>query len=157
MMVAQGKMCYNIIKYLGGINMVNFMAGQKGQGKTRRIKDMANETVKSTDGHIVYIDDDRRHTREIHRDIRFVEAGKHVLSNYREFIGFVLGILSQNADIEHIYVDGLCNVIKTVDNEALLKLTRKLEAIAARDHVKFIISLNLEPETLPEEIKKLLI
>lgn len=137
--------------------MVSFMAGQKGQGKTRKLIDMANEAVKSTDGHLVYIDDDRRHTRDIHRDIRFVEAGKHVLSQYREFVGFIMGILSQNADIEHIYVDGLCNIVKTIDNESLQKLTRKLEAISKRDQVAFTISVNREPADLPEDIQKLLI
>jgi len=137
--------------------MIKFMAGQKGQGKTRKLIDMANDAIKSADGHLVFIDDDRRHTRDIHRDIRFVESGKHVLSNYREFIGFVRGILSQNSDIEHIYVDGLCNIIKTLDNEALIKLTRKLDNISTMDHVEFTISVNLEPEDLPEEIRALLI
>jgi hypothetical protein len=133
------------------------MAGQKGQGKTRKIIDMANAAAKVADGVLVYIDDDRRHSREISRDIRFVEAGKGVLSNYREFVGFILGILSQNSDIEHIYVDGLCNVIKNLDNESLQKLTRKLDAISQRDEVSFTISVNYEPDTLPDDIKALLI
>jgi len=137
--------------------MVKFMAGQKGEGKTRKLIDMANDAIKSTDGHIVYIDDDRRHTRDIDRDIRFVEAGKHVLSNYREFVGFILGILSQNSDINHIYVDGLGNIIKTLDNDSVEKLTRKLQIISERDHVEFIISINQEPADLPESINKLLI
>jgi hypothetical protein len=137
--------------------MVQFMAGQKGQGKTRKLIDMANEAVKTTDGYLVYIDDDQRHTREIHRDVRFVEAGKHVLSQYREFVGFVMGILSQNADIKHIYVDGLCNIVKTLDNEAVSKLTRKLAIISERDEVDFTISINREPADLPEEIQQLLI
>ncbi|MCL2363504.1 MAG: hypothetical protein FWC71_02445 [Defluviitaleaceae bacterium] len=137
--------------------MIKFMAGQKGQGKTRKIIEMANEAIKSADGHLVFIDDDRRHTRDIDRDIRFVESGKHILSNYREFIGFVRGILSQNSDIEHIYVDGLCNIIKTLDNEALLKLTKKLEMISTIDHVEFTISVNMEPEDLPEEIRTMLL
>jgi hypothetical protein len=137
--------------------MVKFMAGQKGQGKTRKLIDMANAAVKQADGHLVYIDDDMRHTREIDRTIRFVEAGKGVLSNYREFVGFVLGIMSMDADVEHIYVDGLSNIVKTLDNESLQKLTKKLEAISHRDGVIFTISINYEPETLPEDIKELLI
>ncbi|MCL2604494.1 MAG: hypothetical protein FWD90_08440 [Defluviitaleaceae bacterium] len=137
--------------------MVRFMAGQKGQGKTRKLIDMANDAVKQADGHLVFIDDDRRHTRDISRDIRFVEAGKGVLSNYREFVGFILGILSMDADVEHIYIDGLCNIVKTLDNnESLQKLNRKLEAISHRDGVKFTISVNYEPDTLPDDIQALL-
>ncbi|MCL2189257.1 MAG: hypothetical protein FWB87_10875 [Defluviitaleaceae bacterium] len=137
--------------------MVKFMAGQKGQGKTRKLIEMANEALKTADGHLVYIDDDRRHSREVDRDIRFVESGKGVLSNYREFVGFILGILSMDGDVEHIYIDGLCNVVKTLDNEGLSKLTKKLQDISRRDEVSFTISINLEPSELPEEIKGLLI
>ena len=136
--------------------MVKFLAGQKGQGKTRKLIDMANDAITKADGHLVYIDDDRRHTREIDRDVRFVEAGKHVLSNYREFIGFVRGIMSMDSDVQHIYVDGLCNVIKNLDNDCLVKLVAKLEAICQRDDVSFTITVNKEPDDLPEEVKSLL-
>ena len=133
--------------------MVNFMAGLKGEGKTQRLISMANEHLKTADGHLVFIDDDRRHTRSVHRDIRFVEVAKGTLSNYREFIGFILGILSQNSDIQHIYVDGITNIIKTLDDEALIKLQKRLEIISTLHIVSFTISINIEPEKLPKEIK----
>ena len=137
--------------------MVKFMAGQKGEGKTKKLIEMANAQVKLTDGHLVYIDDDRRHTREIDRDIRFVEAGRGELSNYREFIGFVLGILSQNSDIKHIYVDGLNNIIKTVDGESLIKLATRLTRMAKEEALAFTISVNWEKEELPNEIVEMLV
>ena len=133
--------------------MVKFMAGLKGEGKTKKLISMANEHVKVADGHLVFIDDDRRHTREINRDIRFVEVSKGTLSNYREFIGFTLGILSQNSDIQHIYIDGITNIIKTLDDEALVKLQKRLELISKLNTVAFTISINIEPEKLPDEIK----
>ena len=133
--------------------MVKFMAGLKGEGKTKKLISMANEHVKTADGHLVFIDDDRRHTREINRDIRFVEVSKGTLSNYREFIGFILGILSQNSDIQHIYIDGITNIIKTLDDEALVKLQKRLELISKLNSVAFTISINIEPEKLPDEIK----
>ncbi|MCL2528538.1 MAG: hypothetical protein FWE42_08995 [Defluviitaleaceae bacterium] len=132
---------------------VLFMAGLKGEGKTRKLIDMANNEAKTTDGHLVFIDDDKRHIHDVHRDIRFVETGKGLLSNYREFTGFILGILSQNSDIQHIYVDGLNNIIETVDIEALLKLQARLESIAKVDEVNFTISVNWDKESLPEGIK----
>ena len=137
--------------------MVSFMAGLKGEGKTRKLIDTANAEAKVTEGHLVFIDDDKRHIFDLHRDIRFVEAGKRQLSNYREFVGFVMGILSQNSDIKHIYVDGLSNVVEHVDNEALLKLKARLETIAIVDSVNFTISVNYDRESLPEEIKAVLV
>jgi len=138
-------------------NRVAFMAGQKGEGKTRKLKDMVNSEAKTTDGHLVFIDDDRRHIHDIHRDVRFVETGKGLLSNYREFTGFILGVLSQNSDIQHIYVDGLNNIVETVDNESLLKLQARLETIAKVDDVNFTVSVNYDKDSLPEKIKAALI
>ena len=142
-----------MVEVKNGKNRVSFMAGLKGEGKTRKLIDMANSEAKTTDGHLVFIDDDKRHIFDLHRDIRFVETGKGLLSNYREFTGFVLGILSQNSDIQHIYVDGLNNIIQTVDNESLIKLHTRLEAIARVDDVDFTISVNWDKASLPEEIK----
>jgi len=136
---------------------VKFMAGQKGEGKTRKIIEMANNEAKVTDGHLVFIDDDKRHIHDLAREIRFVETGKGLLSNYREFTGFLLGVLSQNSDIQHIYVDGLNNIIETVDIEALLKLKARLETIARIDDVCFTISIHFEKDALPEEIKAVLV
>jgi len=136
---------------------VAFMAGQKGEGKTRKLIDMANSEAKTTDGHLVFIDDDKRHMHDVHRDIRFVETGKGLLSNHREFTGFILGILSQNSDIQHIFVDGLNNIVETVDNESLVKLQKRLEVIAKVDDVNFTVSVNYDKESLPEEIKAALV
>jgi len=134
------------------------MAGKKGEGKTRKLIEMANECAKVTDGHVVFIDDDKRHIFDLHRDIRFVEAGKGELATYRELVGYILGILSQNSDINHIYIDGLSNILEnTVDNELLLKLKARLDSIGKTDQVEFVISIHVEPDSLPVEIKATLV
>ena len=137
--------------------MIQFLAGKKGEGKTKKLIDMANIATKTTDGHLVFIDDDRRHMFDLHRDIRFVDTANFPLSNYREFIGFIYGILSQNGDIVEVFVDGLTNIIKTLENEDLVKLINKLEKISKDNSVKFVISINCEPSELPEEAKNLVI
>lgn len=137
--------------------MIKLIAGGKGEGKTKRLIQLANDSIKTTDGHIVFIDDDKRHIYDLHYDIRFVETIDYPLSNYREFIGFVCGILSQDNDIVEIFVDGLTNLIKTFDNDALLKLVAKLERISESHGVNFIMSINCNPNDLPDETKKLLV
>jgi len=137
--------------------MVQFIAGGKGEGKTKKLIDNANAQVKTTDGHLVFIDDDRRHMYDLHRDIRFVETGRGLLSNYREFIGFVMGILSQNSDIQTIYIDGVTNIIAMIDAVDLVKMTKRLESISKADHVDFVACINWKTEELPDEIKLLLI
>ncbi|MBE6013661.1 hypothetical protein [Anaeropeptidivorans aminofermentans] len=137
--------------------MIQFITGRKGEGKTKRLIEMANEAGKTTDGHVVFIDDDSRHIYDLHYDIRFVETGSFDLFNYREFVGFVYGILSQNSDITDIFVDGLTNIIGKMDNEDLVKLVKKLDVLSGTNSVNFIISMNCVPEELPEEVKALMI
>lgn len=137
--------------------MIQFITGRKGEGKTKRLIEMANEAGKTTDGHVVFIDDDSRHIYDLHYDIRFVETGSFDLFNYREFVGLIFGILSQNSDITDIFVDGLTNIIEKIDNEDLVKLVRKLGVLSGANSVNFIISMNSVPEELPEEVKALMI
>ncbi|MCL2285390.1 MAG: hypothetical protein FWC32_03390 [Firmicutes bacterium] len=142
--------------------MVKFLAGLKGEGKTRKLIDMANENVKITDGNLVFIDDDIRHIHDLHRDIRFVETQKGLLANYRELIGFILGILSQNSDITHIYVDGLSNIIGNIcditpETEDLIKLKKRLDLLSQKENVGFTITIHCNKEDLPEEIKEALL
>ena len=139
--------------------MVRFMAGAMGTGKTRRMIELANENAKVTDGCLVYIDDDRRHTRYIDWNIRFVEAKKGILETYREFVSFIWGILTQNSDIKHIYVDGLTNIVVygAINNDTLLLLKNELVRFSEEFNVDFTISIHYEKDILPEEIKELLI
>lgn len=138
--------------------MIKLLAGGKGEGKTKRLIDMSNEAVKTTDGHIVFIDDDRRHIYDLHYDIRFVDTTEFPLSNYRELVGFIYGILSQDNDIVEIYIDGIQNIIKTFDYEAFTKLQVKLDRLSAAQGVGFVISMNCENiDELPDEIKRLII
>jgi len=142
--------------------MVKFLAGLKGEGKTRKIIEMANQHVKTTDGHIVFIDDDKRHIHDLHRNIRFVESEKGLLANYREFVGFVLGILSQNSDITHIYVDGINNIVCSIcdinpQSEEIVKLKNRLNELSAKENVEFVITLHCNTEDLPEDVKAALI
>ncbi len=137
--------------------MVQFIVGEKGQGKTKRLIQLCNEAGNKSDGNVVFIDDDRRHIYDLNHKVRFVETGNFPLSNYREFIGFVCGILSQDNDITHVFVDGLTNVIKTLDNESLVKLVAKLEKLSSDNSLDFIISINKKVADFPEDIENLII
>ncbi|MCL2421486.1 MAG: hypothetical protein FWD03_06465 [Defluviitaleaceae bacterium] len=132
--------------------MVQFIAGNKGEGKTKVLIEKANQQLKVTDGNLVFIDDDRRTTSDLHYNIRFVEAGKGILSNYREFAGFVLGILAMDNDIKTVYIDGLTNIITKLDSEELVKLANRLKVLSDKNEVDFIACINWKQEDLPAEV-----
>jgi len=135
--------------------MVQFIAGGKGEGKTKQLIDKANQQLKVTDGNLVFIDDDRRTSSDLHYNIRFVEAGKRVLSNYREFSGFVLGILAMDNDIKTVYIDGVTNIIENLEADDLVKLAKRLTDLSERNEVEFVACINWKKEDLPSEIQDL--
>jgi len=137
--------------------MIKLIVGQKGLGKTKKLIDMANSAAKTSDGHVVFIDRDKQHIYDLHYDVRFVETENFPLSNYRELVGFVCGILSQDNDIKEIFVDGLTKVIHDIDNDGLLKLCKKFETLSQTNEVDFVMSMNCDAETLPDELKSLTI
>ena len=137
--------------------MIRFLVGEKGHGKTKRLIELANERVKTTDGHLVFIERDRSHMYDLHYQLRYVETASFPMSNYREFIGFICGILSQDNDIEEIFVCGYAKVVRDIDNESLVKMVRKLEELSKLNHVDFSISLTAVPEELPEYIQALVV
>jgi hypothetical protein len=71
------------------------------------------------------------------------------------FVGFICGVLSQNSDIKEIYVDGLTNIVETVDNDSIIRLTEEFEILSKDNSVDFIISVNWDEDKLPEAIKEL--
>ena len=85
--------------------MVQLIVGSKGLGKTQYLIDQANEAVKNAAGHVVYIDKSTRHMFELSNKIRLIDASRYPLKNGDEFIGFICGVLSQDHDLEKIFLE----------------------------------------------------
>ena len=134
--------------------MVQILAGEKGEGKTKILIDLANESVSTSDGDVIYIDDDKRHIYDLNHKIRFVEVSEFPLANYRELIGFIYGIFSQNSDITKVFVDGIFKIVQSLGNEDLIKLVTRLDSMSKAYNVDFVLAGNLDPAELPKEVEQ---
>lgn len=137
--------------------MIQILIGEKGEGKTKRLIDMSNEAGKLSDGHIVFIDDDNRHMYDLHYNIRFVDTTGFKMEDQRIFFGFICGILSQDGDIEKIYIDGLNNIIKYMTDDDLFAFINELEKLSEKANVDFVMTISRDKETVPEALKSYLI
>lgn len=136
--------------------MIQIISGEQGEGKTKHLIDMANKKLKETHGHIVYLDNDRGHMYELHHKIRFIVVDEFPIDDYKEFFGFVCGIISQDHDIEHIFIDGLLKLTHLKLNEAQ-KLLEELKRITKKYNVHFIIGMNCKIKEVPDPLKSYLI
>jgi len=136
--------------------MIQILAGEKGEGKTKRILAMANEAAKTANGHVVFIDDDSRHMYDLHYNIRFVKTN-HTMDDQKTFSGFICGILSQDRDIEKIFIDGLHNIIKNLTTDGIAGFVSEIEEISKENNVDFTFIISGKADALPENAKKYVI
>jgi hypothetical protein len=136
--------------------MIQIIAGDKGEGKTKHLIDMANKSAKSSAGHVVYLDNDHDHMYDLHHNVRFIEVTDFPISGNKEFFGFICGVLSQDHDIDHVFIDGLLKLTHLSLEDAHLFL-EKVKEIAEKYTVKFIIGMNCKEKEIPEHLKTFLI
>lgn len=136
--------------------MIQLIAGEKGKGKTKSLIKMANEAAATTRGHVIFIDDDKRHIYDLSHQIRFIEATEFPIENLDEFFGFVCGILSEDFDIEHIFIDGLLKIAHITEDMSAM-LIHKLKELSEKFNIRFVISISCKVDILPDNLRAYLV
>lgn len=134
--------------------MIQILAGEKGEGKTKRLIEMANEAGKEAKGSVVFIDDDKRHMYDLKPNLRFVETSEFKVNNYETLIGFIYGLISQNRDIEKIYIDGLAKIVKNISSEDINDFILALEKISEKNDIDFTLIVSGNTNSLPAKVKE---
>lgn len=132
--------------------MVQLIVGNKGKGKTKHLLEKVNLQVKETKGNIVYLDKSTKHMYELNNKVRLIDVSVYPIRNADEFVGFVCGIISQDHDLEQIYLDSFLTTAKLEGLDATATL-EQLEEIGDKFGVSFIISMSLDKEDVPAEFQ----
>lgn len=134
------------------ITMIQIIAGEKGNGKTKCLLDKVNSEIKSVHGNIVYLDKNSKHMYELNNKVRLIDASEFMIDNADNFIGFICGVISQDHDLEQMYLDSFLKVAKLEDADISATLN-KLETIGEKYHVTFVLSISIDSAKLPEDMK----
>ena len=137
--------------------MVKILAGEKGEGKTKRMIDMANAAGKEAKGNIVFVDDDNSHMYDLHYSVRFVETPKFIMEDPQVFRGFVCGILSQNSDIETIYIYGLNHIMDRISDADFTAFIQELDKTSKEAEMDMVMIISRKTDALPAEVQQYLI
>ena len=132
--------------------MVQLIVGRKGKGKTKQLLDKVNTEIKDIDGNVVYLDKNTKHMFELNNRIRLINVSDYLVTNRDEFIGFVSGIISQDHDLEQMYLDGFMD-ISHAKAEEVGDIFDKLEIISNKFNVGIVLSVSLDEHELPENWK----
>ena len=126
--------------------MIQIFMSKRGSGKSKYMISHANNGLKDTKGHIVFIDDDNRAMHELDREENFE------LRDLNSLYGFICGIVSQDYDVDMIYVDGLMGKMD-FDRDDAKDEFEKLSKLSDRSKITIFFALNDTEET-PEYLKK---
>ena len=132
--------------------MVQMIVGNKGKGKTKYLLDKVNSEIKEVAGNIVYLDKSTKHMYELNNKIRLIDVSDYMIDNSDAFVGFILGIISQDHDLQQMYLDSFLKIAK-LEGKDITETIQKLEAISEKFKVDFTLSVSVEAEDVAEAIK----
>ena len=108
-----------------------------------------NEEIKAANGNIVYLDKSHKHMYELSNKVRLINVKDYPVSNCDEFLGFICGIVSQDNDLESMYLDSFLT-ISNISDEQICHAIEKLDIISETYNVKFVLSVSKSEKDLPD-------
>ena len=136
--------------------MGQLIVGNKGKRKTKHLLEKVNLQVKETKGNIVYLDKSTKHMYELNNKVRLIDVSQYMITNHDEFVGFICGIVSQDHDLEQMFLDSFLK-IACLENEDITPVIEKLEKISQNYGIDFVLSVSMDESELPEALKSKII
>ena len=130
--------------------MIEIICGEKGKGKTKELLGKVNAAVQTANGNVVYLDKSQKHMYELNNKVRLINVKDYPVTNCDEFMGFISGIISQDNDLEEMYLDSFLTIADVDTEEELTNAIEKLDVISEKFKVNFILSVSKNEEDLPE-------
>ncbi|MCM1106614.1 MAG: twitching motility protein PilT [Blautia sp.] len=130
--------------------MIEIICGETGKGKTKELLNKVNTAVRTANGNVVYLDKSQKHMYELNNKVRLINVIDYPISNCDEFLGFICGIVSQDNDLEEMYLDSFLTIASIDADSDILKAIEKLDVISEKYKVRFILSVSRNKEDLPE-------
>ena len=136
--------------------MVELLIGKKGTGKTKALIEKVNNALTVAKGNVVFISNDtNRNIFDVKSKARMADTSEFEIKSYDEFLGFISGIVSRDFDITNIFVDGIFKIVGSDNLDGFESFLNRLETMSQKFEITFVISVSIDAETAPDNIKKL--
>lgn len=134
--------------------MVQIIAGKKGKGKTKHLLEQANKAMASAQGTVVFLDKNVKHMFELDRKIRLINVFDYPIESLDAFLGFLCGIISQDHDLEEVFLDSFLTIAALEEKDAIATAIKEVDALSDKYGVKFTMSVSMDKEDLPESVQE---
>ena len=132
--------------------MIGVIFGEKGTGKTKQILELANKSVQTAKGNIIFIDDDNSYMYDLSTKARFINAAEYGIGTPKMLYGFLCGLAAGDFDLETIYIDGRLSIIHH-SLDMLEGLFAELKQFAEKQNINIIMSITGNKQTIPAFLK----
>lgn len=135
--------------------MIKVIMGLKGSGKTKKLIDSINETVKQANGDVVCIEYGKKLTYDVNYRVRLVDSEEYGICSGDMLKGFLSGLHAGNFDITNVYIDNLYKTIGAdrANGEAFVEWCAKF---AEANNMNITITISDDVAQASENIKKYL-
>ncbi len=134
--------------------MLKLLIGKKGTGKTKVLIDSVNQAAQEANGNVVFISNDiGRNMYDIKSKVRMADTSEFSIDSWKEFLGFICGIISGNFDITNIYVDGVLKIVKN-NFDGFEEFLADIDEISKKFNIDVMISVSIDADEAPDYIKK---
>ena len=93
---------------------------------------------------------------ELSNKVRLINVADYPITNCDEFLGFICGIVSQDYDLQEMYLDSFLT-IANLEGQDITHAIEKLDIISEKYNVIFVLSVSKNEADLPECAKAKLI
>ena len=128
--------------------MVSLILGKEGKGKSRYLLEYSEKALNEANGNLIFLDRNSKQMYDLNRKIRLVDVSQYDVESSQEFIGFILGLISEDNDLEQILIDGFLD-IACLDQDQVGPTINRLSDISDKFNVKIVISICMD-DKLPE-------
>ncbi len=134
--------------------MIKIYIGLKGCGKTKKLIDAVNDAINIEKGNVVCITEGNRLMHDIDRAARLVDTESFDITNFDMFTGMLAGIIAQDFDVTHIFVDSVFKSVPSEGMENIDAFVKGLEKLAEKFGVSFTVMISAEESAATELVKK---
>lgn len=134
--------------------MIKVHIGLKGSGKTPKMIQAVNTAIDVEKGNVVCITDGNRLIHDINRKARLINTENFNIKNLDVFTGMLCGIIAQDYDVTHIFIDSIFKSVPSATIEDLESFIPVLETLEEKFDVSFTMMVSAEASAAGANLKK---
>lgn len=134
--------------------MVRLIMSGSGEGKTKQLLELMNTAADTESGCMVCIEPKRNMSFNLRHQIRLVDASEFSIGSFEALRGFVSGLYAGNYDISHIFIDNLCKIARTTDEQEIGEFLTWLDTFSSPLNIKATITISASPDSATDVMRK---